>query len=71
MTRQTDEQRRIRAALDVIENYAGIDGGHHKQWVIDQVVRHLVGPEYYAWVRDWQDGEDGPETYIWEEGIAP
>lgn len=28
-------------------------------------------PEYKAWVTFYQEGEDGPETYSWDEGIAP
>jgi len=28
-------------------------------------------PEYLAWVASFKDGEDGPETYAWDEGIAP
>ena len=27
--------------------------------------------EYLEWVRAYCDGEDGPETYRWDEGIAP
>lgn len=28
-------------------------------------------PEYLAWVAAYCDGEDGPGTYEWDEGIAP
>lgn len=28
-------------------------------------------PEYLAFVREYENGEDGPDTYTWEEGIAP
>lgn len=28
-------------------------------------------PEYVEFVRATRDGEDGPETYEWDEGIAP
>lgn len=66
----TDRQK-IEAALDVIEKYGGIDGDHHKAWVIDQVARALNGDEYDEWVREMCDGEDGPATYEWEPGIAP
>jgi len=31
----------------------------------------LTGDGYNAWVEEYQLGEDGPETYIWDEGIAP
>jgi hypothetical protein len=26
---------------------------------------------YTAWVKEHKDGEDGPDTYDWNEGIAP
>lgn len=62
--------KRIKDALEVAE-FGGIDGGHHKMWVIDQMVRALTGPDYGAWVAAFKDGEDGPDTYEWDEGIAP
>ena len=40
-------------------------------WVIDQMVRALTGDGYEAWVKLQKDGEDGPNTYDWDEGIAP
>jgi len=82
-------------ALYFIESYGGIDGAHHKQWLIDQVARILNGAaieivearwdggtseyrirvvasdKYAAWVKWMKAGEDGPETYTWDEGIAP
>ena len=82
-------------ALHFIERYGGIDGDHHKQWLIDQVARLLNGAsvdivearwksgaaeyrisvgtsaKYTTWVKEMKDGEDGPDTYTWEEGIAP
>lgn len=66
-------QERIDKALDVIERYGGNDGGHHKQWVLDQVVRELLGDRdrYAGWVQAYESGDDGPKTYIWETGIAP
>lgn len=35
--------RRVRKALFVAFQSGGVDGGHHKQWVIDQMVRALTG----------------------------
>ena len=83
-------------AMYFIESYGQIDGGHHKNWVIDQVVRVLKGTavirkearwdnglvegrfnlgepsqEYLDWVVEMCDGEDGPETYGYDEGVAP
>jgi hypothetical protein len=66
----TDAER-IRAALELIGRYGGIDGAHHKQWVLDQVVRALTGDGYDAWVAACKAGDDGPETYEWDEGIPP
>jgi len=87
--------QRIQKALDMAVQYGGIDGDHHKAWVIDQMVRALTGcpmvektaldcnrneysyktqgesEEYKELVRDAKAGEDGPETYSWEVGIAP
>jgi hypothetical protein len=63
-------QGRIRKAMDLIERYGGIDGEHHKTWVIDQVARCLVA-DYPKWVKAMKAGEDGPDTYEWDEGIAP
>ena len=44
--------KRVRDTLDLIRDYGGIDGGHHKQWVLDQAVRKLLGPCYDAWVEE-------------------
>lgn len=82
-------------ALKYIEMYGGIDGEHHKAWVLDQVARILNGAiievsqakwdnghsefryrvlendDYHMWVAKVRSGEDGPETYSYEVGIAP
>jgi hypothetical protein len=34
---------RIARALEIAHTYGGTDGEHHKQWVIDQMVRALTG----------------------------
>jgi hypothetical protein len=61
----------IDQALDLATKYAMIDGSHHKNWVIDQMVRALCGDVYEAWVWAYEAGEDGPQTYEWDTGIAP
>lgn len=76
---------RERTALELAVRFGGFDGGHHKAWVIDQMVRALTGsrsalgnqelpdpsPEYVVLVADARAGEDGPETYSWDEGTPP
>ena len=36
------KKERIAKALEYADSYGGIDGGHHKMWVIDQMVRALT-----------------------------
>lgn len=55
-------QRRINGVVRTIERYGWIDGDHHKAWVINVILKTLLGKEYYAWVGR-QDG--------WDKGIAP
>lgn len=62
---------RIQAAIDIAVRYGGIDGDHHKAWVIDQMVRALAGDRYAQIVADAKSGDCGPDTYEWETGIAP
>ena len=66
--------RRIKAAVEVAHRYGGIDGAHHKQWVIDQMLRAILTPERYAeFIRTYPEGPNGePDIYDpWDEGIAP
>lgn len=65
------DEEKIQAAIDLAVKYGGIDGAHHKDWVIDQMVRVLAGEKYEEIVREACDGEDGADTYSWEVGIAP
>jgi hypothetical protein len=90
-----DPADRIASALDLISQFGSIDGAHHKQWTLDQVVRALTGcptethaaidcngesytypalgesHEYLQWVKEHCEGEDGPQTYEWDVGVAP
>lgn len=61
-------EARIQAAVKVISQYGGIDGGHHKAWVLDQALRSLLGDVgYVEWRAEWEQGGE----YEWDEGIAP
>ena len=57
--------------LDKIFEYGGIDGAHHKQWVLNEIVKIITEDKYDDWVRAYQMGDDGFKTYIWDEGVAP
>lgn len=58
-------------AIELAVRYGGIDGDHHKAWVIDQMVRILAGDSYEDIIKEAKSGEDGAETYNWNIGIAP
>ncbi len=63
----TPPHERMRIALALACCYARIDGAHHKDWVLDHMVRALTGPEYAAWVAEYEEGG----KYAWETGTAP
>lgn len=73
---------RIDAALEVAWEWGNVEGEHHVRWIIDQMIRELLGDLYAAWVDRWQndftfdDGEPSPESgdgmFIeWDCGIPP
>lgn len=43
-------------ALEYITMYGQIDGSHHKDWVLDQVVRILKGTNVIVKEARWSDG---------------
>ena len=55
-------------AISLALRYGQIDEGHHKMWVIDQILRGLLGDAKYeeAIALYENDGE-----YEWDTGIAP
>lgn len=60
---------RIQRAVDLAQRFGMIDGDHHKQWVIDQMVRALLSDEEYAqWVAETNSDADYTP---WDAGIAP
>lgn len=58
---------RTEIAVGLIGQYAGTGGAHHKQWLLDQVLRALLGDAYENWIVEWEDHGQ----YEWDEGIAP
>ncbi len=64
---RTPLAERARIALELACHYGQIDGAHHKDWVIDHMVRALTGPQYAAWVAEYEEGG----KYTWDTGIAP
>lgn len=52
-------------AFTYLECYGGIDGSHHKQWVIDQCCRILKGTPVTIKLAKW---DDGTEEYRFNTG---
>lgn len=68
------DRETIDKALEFIREWGGEDGAHHKQWVLDQLVRILTESpdEYEQWVKRYEhDGDHALIIYEWDEGIAP
>jgi hypothetical protein len=60
--------RKIQAAR-IATRFGMIDGDHHKQWVIDQMLRAILGDNgYKEWV---QKMNSDPDYEPWDVGIAP
>lgn len=70
---QQDAAETASAVLEIAGRYGQIDGAHHKMWVIDRMIRALVRSDaaYAKWVADNNAGEEGPDTYEWDQGIPP
>lgn len=86
MTESLTPEERIAKALGFAGAYGTTDGGHHKMWVIDQMVRALTGCPPVT--KEAVDYKGRPYTYEaqgesaeylrftgagddWDEGIAP
>lgn len=50
-------------ALLYIEMYGQIDGGHHKQWVLDQVTRILLGTPVTVKLAKWDNGQQSEPRF--------
>jgi hypothetical protein len=68
----------IEKALEIAYRYGQIDGAHHKQWVIDQMVQTLLdnSSKYKKAIKDYEflndEGKyDEEKIYVWDIGIAP
>jgi hypothetical protein len=65
-----NEKEKNEEVLSLIKDYGGIDGGHHKQWLLDKIVQVITGDEYDEWVNVYEN-EDGVYTYEWDRGCPP
>ena len=59
---KTLDNVKIQKALDSIYMFGGYDGSHHKQWLLDQLVR-ILADDYDKWVAEYEDGEKGQKGH--------
>ena len=52
--------------MNLINEYGWIDGAHHKQWVLTEIVKIILTKKEYS---KWSCGDD--EYDKWDEGVAP
>lgn len=65
------EDERIKEALRFAWSFGQIKGDPHKTWVIDQMVRALLGEDQYkSWVMAYET-TDGDKYWTWEVGVKP
>ena len=69
----TSDDERITKAIDIALGYGTTDGGFHKMWVIDQMIRTLAGKNYEKVIEDFESetDENGDQAYEWCKGVAP
>jgi hypothetical protein len=71
--RRAAMEDREQAALDMIMRHGSCDydSRDSTQYLLDQLVRLFTGDGYDEWVAYLRDGDDGPRTHYWDEGVAP
>lgn len=58
---------RVRRALETAWHAGQMDGAHHKAWVIDQMVHHLLIDGYDAYIAHYKNNGE----YDWDKGTPP
>ena len=64
-----EEGEDIKKAVWYALRYGQVYGEHHKMWVIDKMLRALLGEDYDSVIQVWKYG-DGNENE-WDTGNAP
>jgi len=64
---------RISNCIDIIWLYGHLKNKNHKSWVIDQVLRNLIGNEddYNEWIKKYEFDEETKTKYKWDFGTEP
>lgn len=63
---QEKEDKIFKLCADLVD----IDGSHHKQWALVEIIKIIKGSEYEEWLEAWETDEDGEYVEL-DKGIAP
>lgn len=71
-----DKNSNLTKIFNMIYSYAGIDGAHHKDWLLDQIMRSITGDNYEEFVKFYErplsvNGLEDGDYCQWDAGIAP
>lgn len=66
LSKRAEKPPEIEKAIEIGIRYGQIDGDHHRLWVIDQMLRVLLGEKYDETIKE----ANGTE-YDWDVGIPP
>lgn len=63
----SDCAEKLNDIAGLILKHGGVDGAHHKQWLVDQIALITHGPYYESFVERYKR-EEGKE---WDKGTPP
>jgi hypothetical protein len=65
----SDISDKLKQIVTMIEAYGMIDGAHHKQWLLTEILKICLGEKgFYEWEEKFNEDEDYDE---WDGGIPP
>jgi len=63
----TKLETKIQEAVEIAFRFGQILDNRHKTWVVDQMLRCLLGDEYEKHIEEYEE----EESREWEVGVAP
>jgi len=66
------ESEKVRKVIDLAIDGCIFDGGHHKQWHLEEIIKAIIGEKGFIHLKKSCGQDDDGDFYeAWEEGIAP